>query len=59
MSISAYRAFDSVDIIDTDFIDADLFFTGNNAEQSSFSQEFRLDYTADKLNYILGAYYFA
>jgi len=59
VSISAYRAFDSVDIIDTDFIDADLFFTGNDAEQSSFSQEFRLDYTGDKLNYIIGAYYFA
>jgi iron complex outermembrane receptor protein len=34
VSISAYRAFDSYDEIDTDFIDADLFFTVNDAEQN-------------------------
>ncbi|MBL4630586.1 MAG: TonB-dependent receptor [Paraglaciecola sp.] len=58
ISISAYRNFESYDNIDTDFTDADLFGTSNASEQKSFSQEIRIDYTGDKLNYILGAYYF-
>lgn len=58
VSISAYRNFASYDNIDTDFTDADLFGTYNDSAQKSFSQEIRLDYTGDKLNYILGAYYF-
>lgn len=58
VSISAFRSFDSYDNIDSDFTDADLFGTSNDSEQSSFSQEFRLDYTSDDLNFILGAYYF-
>lgn len=57
-AISAYRNFESYDNIDSDFTDADLFGTTNDAEQSSFSQEIRLTYAGDKLNYILGAYYF-
>ena len=56
--ISAYRNFESFDNIDTDFTDADLFGTSNDSRQESFSQELRLDYTGDKVNYILGAYYF-
>ncbi|WP_339723940.1 TonB-dependent receptor [uncultured Paraglaciecola sp.] len=58
VSISAYRNFDSFDNIDADFTDADLFGTINDSTQESFSQEIRLDYTGDKVNYILGAYYF-
>lgn len=58
VSVSAYRSFDSFDNIDSDFSEAPLFGTTNDATQSSFSQELRLDYTSDKLNYILGAYYF-
>jgi len=58
VSISAYRNFESFDNIDTDFTDADLFGTSNLSAQKSFSQELRLDYTGDKVNYILGAYYF-
>lgn len=58
VSISAYRNFESFDLIDSDFTDADLFGTKNDSEQSSFSQEFRIDYTGDNLNYILGGYYF-
>lgn len=58
VSISAYRNFESYDNLDTDFTDADLFGTYNDSAQESFSQEIRLDYTGDKLNYILGAYYF-
>ncbi|MEP0356509.1 TonB-dependent receptor [Paraglaciecola sp.] len=58
VSISAYRNFESFDNIDTDFTDANLFGTYNDSKQSSFSQEIRIDYTGDNLNYILGAYYF-
>jgi iron complex outermembrane receptor protein len=58
VSISAYRKFESYDNIDTDFTDVDLFGTSNDSQQSSISQELRLDYTSDKLNYILGVYYF-
>ena len=58
VSISAYSNFESFDNIDSDFTDADLFGTSNDSEQSSFSQELRLDYTSENLNYILGAYYF-
>lgn len=55
VSISAFRNFESFDNIDSDFTDANLFGTSNDSEQSSFSQEIRLDYTSEKLNYILGA----
>ena len=58
VAISAYRSFESFDLIDSDFTDADLFGTENDAEQSSFSQELRLDYTSENLNFILGLYYF-
>lgn len=58
VSISAYRNFESFDKIDSDFTDAPLFGTINDAEQRSFSQELRLDYTGDRLNMIGGLYYF-
>lgn len=57
-SVSGYRNFDSYDNLDTDFGQANLFGTYNDSEQKSFSQELRLTYTGDKLNYIVGAYYF-
>jgi outer membrane receptor protein involved in Fe transport len=57
-SISAARSVDSVDFIDADFTDVDLITNFNDSQQSSFSQELRLDYKGDKLNYILGLYYF-
>lgn len=58
VSISAYRNFESYDDTDTDFTDANLFGTYNDSEQSSFSQELRLDYTSNELNFIVGLYYF-
>lgn len=58
VSISAVRNFDSRDLIDSDFGDAQIITTENISSQSSFSQELRLDYTSDNLNYIVGAYYF-
>ncbi|MFT5312660.1 MAG: iron complex outermembrane receptor protein [Paraglaciecola sp.] len=58
VSISAYRNFDSLDNIDSDFSDAELFGTLNDSRQRSFSQELRLDYTAQNINAIIGVYYF-
>lgn len=58
VSVSAIRNFDSFDFIDADFGDASIITTTNQGEQSSFSQELRLDYSSEKLNYIVGAYYF-
>lgn len=57
-SISAFRSFDSMDNIDSDFTDADLFGTRNDSQQDSFSQELRLNYSGENSNIILGAYYF-
>lgn len=58
VAVSAYRNVDSYDFIDSDFTDADILTTSNASTQESFSQEIRLDYTSENLNYILGAYYF-
>lgn len=58
VSISAYRSFDSLDNIDSDFTDAELFGTQNDSQQRSFSQELRLDYSGENVTAILGAYYF-
>ncbi len=58
-SISAYRSFDSLDIGDVDFSDVDLITKVNAADQSSFSQEFRLArQIGDGGNLVVGAYYF-
>ncbi|MEM7281861.1 MAG: TonB-dependent receptor [Pseudomonadota bacterium] len=57
-SVSGYRAFDSTDFIDSDFSDVDLLKTQNVAEQSSFSQEFRITSEGDNFTYVLGVYYF-
>ena len=59
-SISAYRAFDTTDFIDADFTDVDFFSKLNTSEQSSFSQEFRLDGDwGDRVQYVVGAFYFS
>ena len=59
-SISAYRSFDTYDFIDLDFTNADIGYRINDAQQSSFSQEFRL---AGEFgtggNWVAGAYYFS
>ncbi len=58
-SISAYRAFDSTDFIDADFSAGDLLFDQNLSEQSSFSQELRVDGSFGEAgNYLFGVYYF-
>ncbi|WP_250461815.1 TonB-dependent receptor domain-containing protein [Microbulbifer litoralis] len=57
-SVSASRDYSSYDIIDSDFGNVDIISTENDAEQSSFSQEIRLDFTGERGNAVLGAYYF-
>ena len=59
-SVSAYRSFNTKDRIDADFTDVPLLIRINDAEQDSFSQEFRLDGTfgANDSKFVLGAYYF-
>jgi outer membrane receptor protein involved in Fe transport len=58
-SISAYRAFDTFDLIDVDFTDVPLLTRTNDAAQQSFSQEFRLaGEFGENSNFVAGAYYF-
>ncbi|WP_406828514.1 TonB-dependent receptor [Microbulbifer sp. ARAS458-1] len=57
-SITASRDYSSYDIIDSDFGDVDILSTSNDSEQSSFSQELRLNFSGDRFNAVAGAYYF-
>lgn len=59
VSISAYRAFDSLDTVDTDFSDADILTATNDARQQSFSQEVRLHYTSENVRGLIGVYYYS
>ncbi|MCP4232013.1 MAG: TonB-dependent receptor [Aestuariibacter sp.] len=58
VSISAYRQFDSYDYTDTDFSDADLLSTTNDADQQAVSQELQLHYSRADFNAIIGAFFF-
>lgn len=57
-SISAYRKFESFDQVDADYTDLDVLEKVNDATQSSFSQELRLDYLGDDITVIGGLFYF-
>ncbi len=58
-SISAFRSFNSYDNSDVDFSNVDLVTRVNEADQSSFSQEFRFaGEFGDGSYFTLGAYYF-
>ncbi|NDV90676.1 TonB-dependent receptor [Alteromonas sp. 345S023] len=59
VSISAYRSFDSLDVVDTDFSDANLLTAANDARQQSFSQELRLHYDSENMRAVVGGYYFS
>ncbi len=58
-SVTGFRFFNTFDEIDADFSDVPLLERTNDAEQDSFSQEFRLagEFGAGS-NYVVGAYYF-
>lgn len=57
-SISAYREHESYDDADILFTNLDGAFRVNDAEQSQFTQEFRITGESDKLNYVAGLYYY-
>ncbi|MEO1036957.1 MAG: TonB-dependent receptor [Pseudomonadota bacterium] len=58
-SISAFRDFSSFDFIDADFSNAEILDDTNDAEQSSFSQEFRFARPiGERGNIVAGVYYF-
>ena len=58
VSLSAIRKFDTFEQGDADFTDAPLIGLKEDVSQRSFSQEFRLHYAGDRLNYVLGLFYF-
>ena len=58
-SITAFRDFSSFDFIDADFSQAEILNDTNDAEQSSFSQEFRFTRPiGERSNIVAGVYYF-
>ena len=58
-SITAVRGFDTTDAIDADFSNVDLIGRVNDANQSSFSQEFQFTGEfGDRSSWVAGAYYF-
>jgi outer membrane receptor protein involved in Fe transport len=58
-SHSAFRAFDTRDVFDVDFTDVDLALRDYGADQTSFTQEFRLTTNNDsRINYQVGAYFY-
>ncbi|MDX1515908.1 MAG: TonB-dependent receptor [Woeseiaceae bacterium] len=58
-SVSAFRAFDTLDSIDADFTNVPLLTRVNDATLDSFSQEFRIaGEFGESSNYVVGFYYF-
>ncbi len=57
-SITSYRRFETNDYIDADFSDLDVLQRDDQLEQTQFSQEFRVNYVGDRLNFVTGLYYF-
>ena len=58
-SISAFRFFDTFDLIDADFTNVDILERINRAEVDSVSQEIRLaGEFGNNSNFVVGAYYF-
>lgn len=57
-SISSYRDLQWDDLIDIDGTAVDLFHSGRNIDYESWSQEFQLNGQYDRLDYVLGLYYF-
>jgi outer membrane receptor protein involved in Fe transport len=59
-SVTALRAFDTLDYIDVDFTDTDMADRTNDAEQDSISQELRIAGSfGESSRWVAGAYYFA
>lgn len=58
VSITGYRSFKSHDKSDVDFSDLDSLNTEASADQSAWSQEFRISRQGNVLSYVAGLYYF-
>jgi len=56
--VTGYRQFNASSLVDADFTNVDLLTTQEEVESTTFSQEIRLDYIGDQLNFVIGAYYF-
>lgn len=56
--ISGYRKYHSSSLVDADFTDTDVLSRPSNARSTTFSQEIRLDYSGENLNFVVGSYYF-
>jgi outer membrane receptor protein involved in Fe transport len=57
-SITAYREFESFDLVDSDFADIDALDRSNDANQSAFTQELRISESYERFNYVAGLYYY-
>jgi len=57
-SISGWREFESNDYVDGDFSSIDIFSRRERADQEAFTQEFRFHFSGDRVEGIVGAYYF-
>lgn len=57
-SVTGYREFNSTDLTDADFSNLDLVTTMEDAQQSQFSQEFRISNEYDNFNYVVGLFYY-
>ena len=58
-SVSAYRYWDWTPANDRDFTGLPIFLKVNNpTQQTQYTQEFRLNYEADRLNFVVGAFAF-
>ena len=57
-SVTSYRKYNSRDTFDGDFTDLSLFGVDNDAQQTTFTQELRLDISGDQYTGVIGAYYF-
>lgn len=56
-SITAYSSLESQQRTDNDYGPASLSFQTQDTDLSAFSQEFRLDYTGDAIDWLVGLYY--
>lgn len=56
--ITGYRKFNSHASGDVDFTNVDLLSNQSDAASTTISEEIRLDYSGESLNFVLGAYYF-
>ncbi|MEE4661956.1 MAG: TonB-dependent receptor, partial [Halieaceae bacterium] len=57
-SITAYRELEFEDLLDIDGTPIDVFSSGRFVEYDSFSQEFQISGSTDRLDYLFGLFYF-